>query len=103
MKLKTYKYQKWMRVSIISIMANAQLKYEYMPTSRGGRYLCVQDYLFRVNKRKPQNNWISWRCTTKDCTTDDIVTKHPSNHNPPPVENDIKVRLSTITCCKWQT
>ncbi|XP_046542471.1 uncharacterized protein LOC124252843 [Haliotis rubra] len=78
-------------------MANQQLDYKFLPTSRGGRYLVVEGFVFRLNRRRNDASWASWRCQEKTCaatvsTVNDIITKHPSPHNHGPVHNEIKVR-----------
>ena len=66
-------------ISITSDMANAQLDYKFIPTSRGGRYLVVNECLFIPSKRK-RGEWISWKCVEKDCTSgastiNDIISR----------------------------
>ncbi|XP_046558957.1 uncharacterized protein LOC124267998 [Haliotis rubra] len=78
-------------------MTNQQLDYKFLPTSRGGRYLVVEGFVFRLNRRRNDASWASWRCQEKTCaatvsTVNDIITKHPSPHNHGPVHNEIKVR-----------
>ena len=82
-------------ISITSDMANAQLDYKFIPTSRGGRYLVVNEYLFIVSKRK-KGECVSWKCVEKDCTSrastiSDIISKCPGDHNHQPAPNKIKV------------
>ncbi|XP_046564345.1 uncharacterized protein LOC124273173 [Haliotis rubra] len=77
-------------------MANEQLEYKFIPTSRRGRYLCADGYKFRVNRKRNAASWTSWMCLDKNCTStistvDDIITKRPGQHNHGPVNNDIKV------------
>ncbi|XP_046544507.1 uncharacterized protein LOC124254704 [Haliotis rubra] len=63
--------------------------------ARGGRYLVVGGFMYRVSKRK--RDWISWICTAKGCkstasTTNDIVTMVNDEHNHQTVTRDIKAK-----------
>ena len=65
-------------------MANAQLDLKFIPTTHGGRYLCLQGYMFRCDKKKA--TWSYWVCKDKTCparvsTVDDRITRIGAAHN----------------------
>ena len=49
--------------NVMIIMANEQVDYKDLRTSRGGRYLCVRHYMYRIGRRGA-NEVDYWKCTT---------------------------------------
>ncbi|ESO94979.1 hypothetical protein LOTGIDRAFT_160732 [Lottia gigantea] len=72
----------------------------FVPTKRGGRFLCYDGYMYRVNKKtenmKTMTCRINWRCTTKCCssyvtTIDDVVCFDSLQVNSPLKASEKKV------------